>query len=195
MLGNKWTFYIFQYLWNAISRRPSMLLIQVSKLPSMLRFLPKCTCSTHFINHASDMTLMALEQLGVPQCISSWPATAAVSKYFKILTSKYDLQKFPRLMRACMESRQLCGCPSFFFCCVAPSLNISPFSFHGMSSHQYWFKFTLRNFKWQLLASAKTTSWLHQHTLTEQQCEGYANPRFVYSFFCFFRHISRDAPD
>lgn len=137
------TFYIFQYLWNSISCRPSMLFIQVSKLPSMLRFLPKCTCSTHFIKHASDMTLMSLEQLGIPECISSRPATAAAmakSKSFKILMCKYD-QKFTRLMCAVWR---IGNCVVFFL--LHSQFEHFTLQFRSISSDEYWI-----NLLWEIL--------------------------------------------
>lgn len=42
-----------------------------------------CTCYIPFINYASDVTCAGLDQLGIPQCISPQPTTAAAVPKFR----------------------------------------------------------------------------------------------------------------
>lgn len=89
------------------------------------KFPQMCTtCSTSFIKCISDVTCVDFGKLGIPQCFSLWPATAAAmaeSTCFKVRTCV--LQKFTLAVLALPRFHHkliLKSFFAFFFLCSEP---------------------------------------------------------------------------
>lgn len=86
---------ILSFLRNAINPHQVQFQFKVCNLPSILR-VSQCTFAAHFISY---YRCHLCGHGTASQCISSWPATAAVAEnvYLKVWMSSCVLQEFTRI--------------------------------------------------------------------------------------------------